>query len=157
EVASLSESSSRGMKAGRELDQTRARAAVLTNRVATGESHAAALLSTLREGEARTKELEEGYGILQARASEAESLSLKVSDLLATVEAFKGQGEDAAARLKALEELLAGAEAAVTTAQGDAAQARAELEAKSDQVLQITAQRNSVKSRADSLARDLSR
>ncbi|CAN0444477.1 unnamed protein product, partial [Discosporangium mesarthrocarpum] len=91
------------------------------------------------------------------QAAEAEALKKRVVELETAQEAARGEGDEAVALVEAMKASLSAAEAKAKMAEEETGRARADLEAKSELVMQITAQRNSLKHRADSLAKDLSR
>ncbi|CAM9470559.1 unnamed protein product [Pylaiella littoralis] len=149
------EATARASKAERELDQARARAAVLDNKLAALEKEKMELLADANASKARAGALEEKFSA--ARVAESAEYEARVSELEEQVSRLEAEKTDAASRMEEAlskkEEAEARAKAAVKAEE----EARAEMADKAEQVMRLTAQRNSAKSRADSLAKDLSR
>ncbi|CAM9766165.1 unnamed protein product [Ectocarpus sp. 6 AP-2014] len=155
ERAGAEEAAARASKAERELDQARARAAVLDNKLATLEKDKLELLADANSSRARASALEEKYSA--ARAAEAAESDARVSELEGKVSSLESENLEAVSRM---EEALAKEEAAEERADKAVKMeedTRAEMAGKTEEVMRLTAQRNSAKSRADSLAKDLSR
>ncbi|CAN0047646.1 unnamed protein product, partial [Laminaria digitata] len=155
ERSAKEEAVARASKAERELDQARARAAVLDNKLLSLEKEKLELLADANASKARAEAVEESLSA--ARAAEVEALSLRVSELTGQVSRLEGAKVESVARMEEALSREAGAETraeAAVKAEGDT---RAEIAAKTEQVMQLTAQRNSAKNRADSLAKDLSK
>eukprot|EP00752_Nemacystus_decipiens_P006496 g5849.t1 len=155
ERAASEEAAARASKAERELDQARARAAVLDNKLAALEKEKLELLADANASKARAGALEEKFST--ARIAEAEASKARISELEEKVSSLESDKTDAVSRMEEASSKAAAAEAKAQAAVKAEEETRTEMASKTDEVMRLTAQRNNAKSRADSLAKDLSR
>ncbi|CAM9373044.1 unnamed protein product [Sphacelaria rigidula] len=145
----------RASKAEREVDQAKARAAVLDNKVASLEREKLELVADANAAKARAEALEAQMSA--AQLAETEALTARVKELESTISSLENDKSEATDRMEKAEAQAAEALAKANAAVAAEEKIRSEMASKTEQVMQLTAQRNSAKHRADSLAKDLSR